>query len=264
LSQTVTSLEHSLGIPLFHRIGRKLVPTREGLRIQQAFSRAQGGFLAALTGLSREQNKVTGLLRVGAYLEFAKAQLTPILSGFLRKHPEAQVKLTFDTPSRLQSLLEKGSLDLCFSIYPSQETRTIASRPIFHEELVLVAPRGLLPASPGFQQILEAPVVEYYFNHQPLRRWLELHFRKRPRKLNVRAFASTAEMVLALAAEGVGVGVVPLFLPELKGNRAVSVIRPSSRRFLDHIWLLERKTPLSPAHLAFREEAVRRLAPESR
>ncbi len=95
-------------------------------------------------------------------------------------------------------------------------------------------------------------MIEYYFNHQPIRRWLSLHYSKRPRKIPVRVFASTAEMVVSLVREGAGIGVVPLYA--LNGSeRGVRVIRPTSRRLTDHIWMLERSgVKKSPLHQAFK------------
>ncbi|MGZ3737711.1 MAG: LysR family transcriptional regulator, partial [Bdellovibrionota bacterium] len=124
LSQTIKILEHGLGGALFHRVGKKLVPTQSGLVLHKEFRRTHADFLRSIQGLG-ESRHVSGLLRVGAYLEFAKYRLSPLIAEFHEKFPHAQLKLTFDSPSRLQRLLETGRLDVCFSIYPSQEARTI-------------------------------------------------------------------------------------------------------------------------------------------
>lgn len=262
LSQTITSLEHSLGIPLFHRLGRKLVPSPSGLLLQREFRQAQRGLFAALSEVIGQEGEVSGVLRVGAYLEFAKSQLTPLLKEFLLKYPECQVKLTFDTPTRLQRLLETNRLDLCFSIYPSRESRLLESRPIYHQELVMIAPKNSrLSSHSSMEEIIANPVIEYYSNHQPLRRWLHLHFKKRPKHLSIRAFASTAEMVLALVSEGTGIGIIPLFLLG-KDQKNVRVIRPSPKKFLDHIWLLEQKGAVeSLARKEFKKAVIKKFKP---
>ncbi len=257
LSQSIARLEHGLGFPLFYRGGRGLTPTPSGRKLHREFRRYQGGFLAAIEDLSQSQNKLSGTIRVGAYLEFAKAQLTPAIHSFSRKYPEAELKLSFDMPSRMYRNLERGSLDLCFSIYPSLERRKVNSLPVYHDELVLIAPGGLLTENPSFEEILEAPLVEYYANHQPTLRWLHLHFRKRPKKLPVRIYASTAEMVLALVGEGAGIGLVPKYVLDTSTTKkAVRIVRPSSRRLLDHIWLLEGKNARSPLHQEFRRHVL--------
>jgi DNA-binding transcriptional LysR family regulator len=259
LSQTIRQLEHSLGAPLFQRVGKRLVPNRTGLRLHHEFRRTNADFLRAIQGLADETHRVSGLLRVGAYLEFAKVRLTPLIRSFRDIYPATQFKFTFDSPSRLQHLLETGNLDVCFSIYPSVEARTIESRPIYHEELVLIAPKGRLPENPALERLLEVPVIDYFLNHQPIRRWLYLHYRKRPKKIPIVVYAASAEMVLAIVKEGAGLGVIPQFLLDQE-IPSVEVIRPSTRKCLDHIWLLERKSvKRSTIHDAFVKHVVRAL-----
>ncbi len=242
LSQTITSLEHSLGISLFHRFGKKLVLTEDGEKIQKEFKSYHEGFTQALLRISDKSEDIAGLIRVGAYLEFAKFQLAPVLTTFQRKHPNIQVKLVFDTPSRLHRMLEENKIDICFSIYPERDSKLIRSQPIYQEELLLVAPPGALSEKPGIQEIISAPIVEYYFNHQPIRRWLMLHFKKKPKQLSIRTYGATAEMVLALVQEGLGVGVVPEYLLRTKDPKSLVICRPTHRKLADHIWMLQLKS----------------------
>ncbi len=262
ISQTISILEHSTGFALFHRVGKRLIPTENGLALHREFSRFQGGFSQALQKLADDKDQVTGVLRIGAYLEFAKSQLAPIIAAFLKRHESAQIKISFETPSRLQRLLEDGRIDLCFSIFPSVQTRLIESRSVYKEELVLVAPRGIITEKPTFNEIMATPMIEYYFNHQPIRRWIELHFKRRPLHLPIRSYAATAEMVLALVREGAGIGVVPKYI--LDGHAttgSLKVIRPTERKFADHIWMLERKMSAKrPIHGAFCDEIDKALS----
>lgn len=260
LSQTISRLEQSLGFALFHRTGRKLVPTANGLRLSREFRRHQESFFSAVQDISTRQDKVVGTLKVGAYLEFAKSQLAPAIHSFTRKFPQAQLKLSFDRPSRLHAQLDSGALDLCFSIYPSVERKKIESRPVYHEELVLISPIGLLATSVGYEEILASPLIDYYETHQTLSRWLQTHFRRRPKRISgVRVYAATAEMVLALVEQGLGLGVVPRFLLHPDKLQKVEILRPTPRRVLDHIWMLENRTARSNLHAEFRAHVLAHL-----
>jgi DNA-binding transcriptional LysR family regulator len=64
LSQTITSLEHSLGIPLFHRFGKKLVLTEMGGMIQHEFQKHHTSLTQAL-GRIAGKNDLSGLIHVG-------------------------------------------------------------------------------------------------------------------------------------------------------------------------------------------------------
>ncbi len=253
LSQSIASLEASMQVRLFDRVGKRLVPTPLALEIHREFHRHHTDLLRALHAIYGQQQSVSGLLRIGAYLEFAKTHLSSVIQKFLAQHPEAQIKMSFDTPSRLHAALAQGQIDLCFSIFPSHELKTIRSAPIYQEELVLIAPKKFLNTTPSFSDVVAAPMVEYYFNHQPIRRWLALHYQKRPKKIPIRAYATTAEMVLALVKEGVGIGVVPFYLTQtLERHPRYHVVRPTNRRLLDYIWLLEKdNSPRSALRQAF-------------
>jgi DNA-binding transcriptional LysR family regulator len=167
------------------------------------------------------------------------------------------VKLVFDTPSRLHHLLETNKLDVCFSIYPERDSKLIESKPIYREELVLVAPQGQLSERASFQEVIASPMVEYYFNHQPIRRWLALHFKKKPKHLPIRTFAATAEMVLSLIQEGLGIGVVPEYLLQTRSPKTVSICRPTLRKLMDNIWMLQlKRAERSTLVAAFNEEIL--------
>ncbi|MBK8204539.1 MAG: LysR family transcriptional regulator [Bdellovibrionales bacterium] len=263
MSQTITSLEHSLGFPLFDRRGRRLIPTKEGLKIHQEFRRSQSAILQTLREIRGSQNEVSGMLRVGAYLEFAKSKLTVLLKEFIQDFPEANIKMVFDSPSRLNHLLDRGRLDLNLSIFPSFEKKAIRSQALCEEELVLISSAHLLPQNPTFEQILKASIIDYYFNHQPIRRWLQIQFNRRPKKIPIRIFASTAEMVVSLVREGAGIGVVPKYLvssPETLKD--LKIIRPSSKKMTDYIWLLERVgSEKSAVHAAFKSKLMNSFKP---
>ncbi len=261
LSQTVTGLEAAIGFRLFDRIGRRLVPTDRGLKVHREFRLSQGGFLRALRAMTGAETQIKGMLRIGAYLEFAKSRLSGVMKDFIHEFPDTQIKMVFDTPTRLQEMVLRGHLDMCFSIFPAQGSKRVASQAVSEEELVLIAARGMLPDSPAFSQTMAVPIIEYYFNHQPMQKWLYLHYQKRPKKIPIRIFASTAEMVLSLVREGAGIGIVPAYLVE--GVKSVQVVRPTNKRFTDYIWLLQKSVhDQSALHKAFVRRFQERFALE--
>ena len=256
LSQTIAALEYALGVSLFHRIGKRLVLTEEGEHIQREFHFYYSALTQALSQATLKADQVSGLLRIGAYLEFAKFQLAPIVSSFQKQFPDVQLKLTFDTPSRLHRMLEAGKLDVCFSIYPERDSKLIRSKPIYKEELLLVAPHGKLSERPTFEDVTSTPIIEYYMNHQPIRRWLMLQYKKKPKHLPICTYGATAEMVLALIQQGLGIGMVPEYLLGTKTAKMTAICRPSPRKLIDHIWMLQLKGQRPSAALESFTQAV--------
>lgn len=254
ISQSLTILETSLGFKLFQRVGRRLVLTEKGRTLKTQFSQIHQSILKNLADLTNKKDQPNGLIRIGSYFEFAKYQLAAPIANFQKNYPDVQLKYVFDNPSRLHRLLADRKLDLCFSIYPERESHVVVSEPFYHEELVLAAPKGLLEKYPTASEILSLNLIDYYQNLQPFRRWLYLHYKKKPKHLNVKTFAANAEMVLALIEEGLGIGVVPRFLLERKiqtTNAKIEICRPTTKKLMDHIWMLQLKNHVpSPAHQA--------------
>src|SRR6185312_14525053 len=110
-------------------------------------------------------------------------QLGGLIRDFCVEYPDVQIKMVFDTPTRLQSLLQQRQIDLCFSIFPARGSKRLLSRAVSTEELVLIAPTEGLRDAPSFQEVMAQPMIEYYLSHQLLPKWLYLHYQKRPKNL---------------------------------------------------------------------------------
>lgn len=254
ISQSMTTLEAQLGVSLFQRKGRKLFPTKEAKDFSFEFGQYQKALNEVLGRLTNPEGEVEGLIRIGAYFEFAKTQLTSLVKTFSEMYPHAKFKFIFDSPSRLQRALENGQIDMSFSIFPHREANDIESVKIFSQELVLVSPKAYAKKAENFDELLKLPLIEYYSSHLLLPRWMQRHFSKRVRKLDVKVFAASAEMLLEFVANDVGVGVVPTYLYESSEYRGLKIIRPTEKKLKDHIWLNQFAGQFeNSAHRAFYE-----------
>jgi len=257
VSQSITGLEAQLGVQLFLRKSKKLIPTAEAEEVYKEFSVYQTNLKRTLSLLSNDTDKVTGLVKVGAYLEFAKKELSPFLKSFVEKYAEVQIKLKFESPTRLQELLESNQLDLAFSIYPVKNIKGVTSEKVLKEELVMVCRRGHAQKYKKFEHFETAHFIAYYKDQEVLKKWARVHFKKRIKTFNVPVFAATAEMVVASVKEGIGIGVVPDYLVD----QDLEVIRPTVKKLEDYIWLNYYKGQFAnSAHKAFLEEISKKLS----
>jgi DNA-binding transcriptional LysR family regulator len=105
---------------------------------------------------------------------------------------------------------------------------------------------------------MSSPIIEYFYNHQPIGRWIALHYGKRPKKIPVRFFAATAEMVMAMVREGAGIGVVPKYLlASAEASKGLKIVRPTEERLNDYVWFLERASlERSALHCVFRSRLL--------
>jgi len=262
VSQNISSLERSLDLKLFNRIGKVLTLTQEGKVLYREFRAYQDMLNHTLNSISKQKGVIQGLIRVGTFQEFAKQELSPVITQLLENNSKVQVKLLFSSPTELNKLLVGNKIDLAFSIYPHPDTKAVTSTRLFEEELILVAGKKFYRERMTLPEILELPFVDYYQNSILARRWITHHYKKRVPELNIVAYAATSDVVLNLIAQGAGIGVVPKYLAtEMIQEKKVFAISPGRNPLKDYLWLLElRNSSKSPALTLFKEIALRQLS----
>lgn len=112
LSMFVKSLEKTLGMPLFTREGKRLVPTYIGKKYVDAGRK----MLLLEKEFEEEFDRVkagnSGLLRIGTNLRISPYILPSALSAFMKKYPEMEVKVIEDTYSVLISKFKNREIDI--------------------------------------------------------------------------------------------------------------------------------------------------------
>jgi DNA-binding transcriptional LysR family regulator len=106
VSQRIAELERAARLTLVQRTTRSLRLTEAGQRLvddtRASFEQIAQSF-AQVQDLAAQPS---GLVRVTAPVAFARQQLVPLLSGFLKDHP--QVRIELDLSDRLSSLTTEG------------------------------------------------------------------------------------------------------------------------------------------------------------
>lgn len=93
LSRHVAELESQLGVPLFERTGRGVVPTAAALAIAEAARRMGDGAGELLRALLRTTAAEAGTVRVTTSRVAACNLLPPIFQRLLREAPEIEIEL---------------------------------------------------------------------------------------------------------------------------------------------------------------------------
>lgn len=233
ISQSISSLESQLGFQVFIRKGKKLIPTDAAYELYESIDLYQKDIESRLSSINKTKENISGTIRIGSYLEFAKSKLTDPIKSFLEKYPDVQIKFRFDSPTRLQKLLEDDYIDMAFSIYPVNGIKEITSQKVLKEELVLICPKSWSKRLKNLEDILKSPLVDYFEQSQALKKWIFCHYKKKYKKLPVSIYGATAEMVLDLVSKEMGIGVVPNYLV----TSDVHVLRPTENQLIDYIWL---------------------------
>jgi LysR family transcriptional regulator for metE and metH len=259
VSQSVSALEGSLGVKLFDRVGKRLVPTRPGRLLHERLRDVQGGLQRAVDEIVDEAGEVRGLVRIGLFLGFPRVRFASFLSRFAARHPRASVRLVFAPQDDLTARLLANRLDYSFSFQPlGGGARELAATRLFEQKLVLVTGKTFFRRGFRADELPETPVVDYYQSDPLIERWLAHHLGGERPALDVKVWAATTDMVLELVLDGVGVGVVPdsLAAPYV-ARRRLRVLGTRKGELTDFIWLNEPRGAYRDATLAaFRAAAL--------
>lgn len=241
VSQSVASLESSLGVRLFDRVGRRLVLTAEGSTLARRFARVNAELASVLEWVANPGREVRGLVRLGLFVGASRSRLAGFLARFTAAHPQVRVKLLYGAHAELREQLAANRLDFALALVPSDEAEPrLRSSLLFRQELVLVSHRPLARGRVSAEALAGVSCVDYYQSSPLVRRWLRHHFPRQRLEPNVRVFAASTDLALELVLAGAGAAVVPRELAEplLRAKRlfAARTGRPELR---DAVWLEE-------------------------
>ena len=148
VSKHLALMESRLGVALVNRTTRRMSLTPEGELYLEHARRILGEIdgMAEILGVAKATPK--GLLRVNATLGFGRSHVAPIISKFVRRHPEVQVQLQLSVNPPPVS---DDSWDICIRFGQPPDARVIARH--------LAGNRRLLCAAPSYVRKHGAPKV---------------------------------------------------------------------------------------------------------
>jgi DNA-binding transcriptional LysR family regulator len=106
VSKAVAQLEERLGARLLLRSTRGLAPTAAGQRFYEHALRAIHEADQAEQAVRESSDGLSGQLRIGAAVTFARLHVLPALRSFLHQHPNLSIHIVLD--DRSVDLLEEG------------------------------------------------------------------------------------------------------------------------------------------------------------
>src|SRR6266852_4021960 len=170
LSRQLLDLETRLGLPLFHRLGKRMVPTPAGERLLVAARRA----LPQLTDVEEELRRLAGgraaILRVSTECYTCYHWLPGVLQRFARRFPQVDVQIVAEATHHPVPALLDGRIDLAIVSNDDHDDR-LAYVPLFTDErlfvyllppgendvfTVLLRPAGVPPRRVSAIQLTEA------------------------------------------------------------------------------------------------------------
>jgi DNA-binding transcriptional LysR family regulator len=139
VSEQVRALEKTLGVPLFRRVGRGVVPTTlaETLRphAEQTIAAAEEARRAVQSAVSLE----SGTIRFGM---FGAARLyagAAIVADVLERYPGVRVELIGQHSNEVQEELRRGRLEAALIAVANVESEGMVVTPVARDELVYLS-----------------------------------------------------------------------------------------------------------------------------
>ena len=139
VSKHLAAMEARVGLPLVNRSTRRMSLTPEGELVLEHARRILGEIDELQDQLGLSKATPQGLLRVNATLGFGRSHVAPLISRFVRQHPQVQVQLQLSVNP---PPLTDDSFDVCIRFGAPPDARVVAR---------LIAPnRRLLCAAPAY------------------------------------------------------------------------------------------------------------------
>lgn len=204
LTMQLHNLEAELGCSLFAREGRRLRLTEAGAVFYRRAKTILALAEAAAGEMAGHGTGRLGTLRLGTISSVQGSMLPDWAAAFSARYPQVRLELhTADTYQQLEAL-RAGQIDVAVVRTPFSAPE-LEQLPLALERMLAAALPGRLPPQATLEALSHRPLVLY-------RRWervLQAQFEAAGAVMEVRCCSDDAQTTLALAARGLGIGVVP-------------------------------------------------------
>ncbi|WP_112873558.1 LysR family transcriptional regulator [Paracoccus endophyticus] len=257
VSQAVARIEAHFGQPLFlRRPGQGMQPTPFGRHKLEALA----GLMAQGRAILAPDAGLVGELCLGVYSTLGPRHAPRLIRAFGARHPGARVRLVEDDLHGLAQGLRRGQVDLAlvYDIGLSADLDIVPLRA--SPPFALVAPDHPLAGAGrvGLADLAQDPVV--LINLPESRGYFLSLFQLAGVRPRIAAETGSIEMLRAMVANGLGVGVLATDLPHDRACDGGRVVRLALRDALPPSRIaLARAASLAPTALA---EAFTRLCRE--
>lgn len=242
ISAHVANLEEELGVPLFDRLGRTVLPTQAGEVLYRGAKQVfqQVGRINSEIGLLRDM--VVGDLLLGGSTIPANYILPDLLKTFLALYPSLRVHMTTGDTDAIIRQVGQGRLELGIVGY-QPEQQGIASYPLRKDELVLVVAPGLINGKPKPTSIQQLKSLPWIMRERGsgTRRALEGVLKSSGisiSELKVALWVESTEAALQCARAGLGVSVVSRLAAEPMLDRGDLLILNALPQVLERSFFL--------------------------
>ena len=136
-TQSVHRMERHFGVRLIDRSKRPFVLTPEGDACYEGFRKVLETYDAVEARVRSLRKEITGMVRVASIYSVGLHDMSRSMQEFMRRYPQAKVRLEFLHPSRVYDAVLNSEVDLGIVSYPVASSE-ISVVPLRAERMVLV------------------------------------------------------------------------------------------------------------------------------
>ncbi|MGG6310441.1 LysR family transcriptional regulator [Paenibacillus macerans] len=139
ITAQIQALEAEFGLPLFDRIGKKIILTDAGRRLLPYAQEISKIHDMAKNALLPEAD-MAGSLKIGAPESLAAFRLPEVIRAYRLRYPQVQIILKPGQCWETREMVRSGELDVAFLLQPESEDRDLHMETLVQEPMALVAP----------------------------------------------------------------------------------------------------------------------------
>jgi LysR family transcriptional regulator, low CO2-responsive transcriptional regulator len=171
----IKQLERELGLALFARQGRQVVPTEAGLMVARSSQAVLNDMYSLQRAVEDFREGRAGAIRLGASMTIGDYLLPPLAAVFQHDHPGIRVTVIVDRTPRICDAVRDGDLDFGYVVLSNMSDQLV-TEPVYQDKLLLLA-------SPEFAASLSLPLTPDGLTKVP--------FIATPKRMQYRDFVDT-------------------------------------------------------------------------
>ena len=207
VADQVRRLEQVLGVDLFIRAGRGVVPTDAGRAFAEHATRSLRAVEDAADSVGRLVGLEGGSVEIGVFGEPSAWRLDELVVAFLRRHPGVSVRLVGRNSSAIADRVRRGELQAGVVLLPIDDAM-LDVRPIVRDEVLYVSASEERTREPAtIERLAETPLIFYdaeSADDDPIRRQLAERAQALGIRLQPKVEVELKDIALRLVAAGAG------------------------------------------------------------
>jgi DNA-binding transcriptional LysR family regulator len=250
VSQQIKKLEDEIGITLFTRMHKRLVPTGEAEKLITLITPFFHELVGGIQELQSGREAVSGVLRIGAPVEFGKEYFPRLISTFRKRYPLAKFSLTLGNTEKILDLIKEGRLDFAaVDLFLGQkqyvsELGVYSIDPLVDEKVVLACSKEYynehITGDTSVDNLLQQQFISYDHSYLAINGWFKHHFDRQGVKVDTVLTVDSVQAVVAAIKNDIGLGVVTdNVLPQYDGRGGVVPILTDREDIINKISLVQ-------------------------